>query len=181
MSRKRGQGQGGSLARASLRRRLPDRLVEARVRLALMLLLESWALQVCSSGAIHELPGSLPNRANRQSGKAMNVTRSPTPALGDTVTRLDRDEPTLNENAPGDPRDTTSPRAMVTLMRRLLCGDTLSATSRGACCDGCAAARRASKDRLRAGLPADWTVGDKMRIAAVVAYGLAQTVSHPLS
>src|SRR5690349_15503913 len=29
---------------------------------------------------------------------------------GDSVTRLDRDEPMLNANKPGDPRDTTSPR-----------------------------------------------------------------------
>ena len=33
-------------------------------------------------------------------------------SLGDEVTRLDRNEPTLNESLPGDPRDTTSPRAM---------------------------------------------------------------------
>jgi len=39
---------------------------------------------------------------------------------GDSVTRLDRDEPLLNTNHPGDPRDTTSPRAMANLMRRLL-------------------------------------------------------------
>ena len=32
--------------------------------------------------------------------------------LGDPVTRLDRDEPTLNENNPGDPRDTSTPNAL---------------------------------------------------------------------
>ena len=41
--------------------------------------------------------------------------------LGDEVTRFDRTEPSLNSNLPGDPRDTTSPRAMVGLLRRLLC------------------------------------------------------------
>src|SRR5262245_60188144 len=51
-------------------------------------------------------------------------------SLGDHVTRLDRDEPTLNSNDPGDPRDTTSPRAMVGLMSRVLCGDALSPASR---------------------------------------------------
>ena len=30
-------------------------------------------------------------------------------SLGDKVTRLDRNEPTLNESIPGDPRDTTTP------------------------------------------------------------------------
>jgi len=33
-------------------------------------------------------------------------------SLGDAVTRLDRNEPTLNSAIPGDPRDTTSPSAM---------------------------------------------------------------------
>ena len=34
-------------------------------------------------------------------------------SIGDEVTRLDRLEPDLNSNTPGDPRDTTTPRAMV--------------------------------------------------------------------
>jgi beta-lactamase class A len=79
---------------------------------------------------------------------------------GDEVTRLDRVEPDLNSNDPGDPRDTTSPRAMVSLAGRLLLGETLRASSRErllawlvACATG--------KDRLRAGLPADWKAGDK--------------------
>jgi beta-lactamase class A len=79
---------------------------------------------------------------------------------GDRVTRLDRDEPTLNGNEPGDPRDTTSPRAMVSLMERVLCGDALSRASR----ERLLAWLRASetgKARLRAGLPPSWTVGDK--------------------
>ena len=50
--------------------------------------------------------------------------------LGDTVARLDRVEPALNEAAPDDPRDTTTPRAMLGLMDRLLVGDVLSAASR---------------------------------------------------
>jgi beta-lactamase class A len=82
-------------------------------------------------------------------------------AQGDTVTRLDRNEPTLNDNTPGDPRDTTTPRAMVGLMRGLLCdSDALSAPSRArllAWMRGCQTGTR----RLRAGLPADWAVGDK--------------------
>ncbi len=49
---------------------------------------------------------------------------------GDTVTRLDRNEGALNSNDPGDPRDTTSPRAMVGLMRAILGGDVLKPASR---------------------------------------------------
>jgi beta-lactamase class A len=82
-------------------------------------------------------------------------------ACGDPVTRLDRNEPSLNSNLPGDPRDTTSPRAMAGLMRRLLCdGDALTVVSRDKLLGwlrGCQTCAR----RLRAGLPATWVVGDK--------------------
>ena len=41
-------------------------------------------------------------------------------SLGDATTRLDRNEPDLNVNDPGDDRDTTSPRAMISRARRAL-------------------------------------------------------------
>ena len=47
-------------------------------------------------------------------------------SLGDEVTRLDRNEPSLNEATPGDPRDTTSSRAMAASMQKVLVGDALS-------------------------------------------------------
>jgi beta-lactamase class A len=82
-------------------------------------------------------------------------------SAGDSVTRLDRVEPALNENVPGDARDTTSPRAMVALMRRILCGpDALSAASRERLLGwlrGC----ETGANRLRAGFPPDWSVGNK--------------------
>jgi beta-lactamase class A len=81
-------------------------------------------------------------------------------SLGDSVTRLDRNEPSLNSNDAGDPRDTTSPRAMVKLMRKVLCGDTLSPSGRERLL-GWLRACETGKDRLRAGLPRDWTLGSK--------------------
>ena len=81
-------------------------------------------------------------------------------SLGDSVTRLDRKEPALNSNDAGDPRDTTSPRAMVGLMRKILCGDALSPAGRDRLL-GWLRACETGKDRLRAGLPRDWIVGDK--------------------
>jgi beta-lactamase class A len=51
-------------------------------------------------------------------------------SLGDAVTRLDRVDTALNEALPGDPRDTTSPAAMVANMRGLLVGNKLSPASR---------------------------------------------------
>ena len=50
-------------------------------------------------------------------------------SLGDTVTRLDRAEPTLNQ-VPGEVRDTTTAAAMLGLMRTILLGNALSETSR---------------------------------------------------
>lgn len=81
-------------------------------------------------------------------------------ANGDSVTRLDRTEPALNENAPGDPRDTTSPAAMAALARRLITGDTLSAESRRTLFEWTAASITGFQ-RIRAGLPPGWPVGDK--------------------
>jgi beta-lactamase class A len=82
-------------------------------------------------------------------------------SLGDPVTRLDRNEPALNSNQPGDPRDTTSPRAMAGLMRSLLCGDVLLSTAGRDRLLGWLRACETGKERLRAGLPQDWIVGDK--------------------
>ena len=50
--------------------------------------------------------------------------------IGDDTTRLDRWETELNEGVPGDPRDTTTPRAMVATLETLLFGAVLSAASR---------------------------------------------------
>jgi beta-lactamase class A len=80
--------------------------------------------------------------------------------LGDRATRLDRWEIALNENAPGDVRDTTTPEAMVRLLRSLLIGPTLSTASRGTLM-GWMEASTTGLDRLRAGLPIGWRVGDK--------------------
>lgn len=81
-------------------------------------------------------------------------------AAGDTVTRLDRLEPALNQNAPGDPRDTSSPLAMLGLMRLFLFGDALNDTNRRRLQDWMIAANT-GLDRLRAGLPEGWIAGDK--------------------
>lgn len=80
-------------------------------------------------------------------------------SLGDQTTRLDRIETALNEGLPGDPRDTTSPVAMLGSMHRLLLGDALSAASRERLI-GWLIANKTGDKRLRAGMPG-WKVGDK--------------------
>ena len=81
-------------------------------------------------------------------------------SLGDNVTRLDRNEPTLNESLPGDPRDTTSPRAMAASMQKVLVGNVLSDGSRGQL-QAWLVGDKVGDKRLRAGLPGSWRIGDK--------------------
>jgi beta-lactamase class A len=79
---------------------------------------------------------------------------------GDEVTRLDRNEPSLNTNLPGDPRDTTTPRAMADTMTTLLLGDALSPESRNRLTRWLIDTKTGLA-RLRGGLPTDWVAGDK--------------------
>jgi beta-lactamase class A len=81
-------------------------------------------------------------------------------AIGDRQTRLDRWETALNSALAGDPRDTTTPGAMVGNLQQLLLGRVLAPDSR----EQLTAWMRANQTgdaRLRAGLPAGWVVGDK--------------------
>jgi beta-lactamase class A len=81
-------------------------------------------------------------------------------ALGDTTTRLDRNEPALNEAKPGDPRDTTTPLAMATLLQRLVRDPILSPASKNTLF-GWLRGTTTGTARIRAGVPSSWTVGDK--------------------
>ena len=79
---------------------------------------------------------------------------------GDDVTRLDDPEVALNFRASGDTRDTTTPAAMAHTLRRLVLGGALSEVSRQLLTGwliGC----RTGGNRLRAGLPPSWRIGDK--------------------
>jgi beta-lactamase class A len=79
---------------------------------------------------------------------------------GDTVSRLDHNEPELNRSPPGDPHDTTTPAAMAGNLRRFVLGEVLSTNSRQHLTEwlvGC----KTGNNRLRGGLPKDWKVGDK--------------------
>jgi len=80
---------------------------------------------------------------------------------GDSVTRLDRNEPDLNENAPGDERDTTTPEAMARTAARILTTDAVLNTAMRDKLIGWMRASTTGLDRLRAGLPAEWNSGDK--------------------
>ena len=81
-------------------------------------------------------------------------------SLGDKATRLDRIEPALNDVPPGTMRDTTTPAAMAQSVRALTLGDALSARSREQLTQWLIACKTGD-NRLRAGLPKDWRIGDK--------------------
>ena len=81
-------------------------------------------------------------------------------SLGDDTTRLDRIETALNEATPGDPRDTTTPAAMLETMQKLLLGGALSRASREQL-TAWLVANKTGDQRLRAGVPQGWRVGDK--------------------
>jgi len=78
--------------------------------------------------------------------------------IGDDRTRLDRWETDLNSAVPGDPRDTSTPRALGAGFRSVLTGDVLDPTHR----DLLVAWMRANTtSSMRAGLPAGWSTADK--------------------
>lgn len=95
----------------------------------------------------------------RELGGPAAVTRF-VRSLGDRVTRLDRWEPELNSAEPGRVTDTTSPRAITRTYGRLVLGDALNPRDRRLLTSWLLA-NTTSGDRFRAGLPDDWTLGDK--------------------
>ena len=80
--------------------------------------------------------------------------------LGDDTTRLDRIEPALNDVPPGDPRDTTTPRAMSTALRKAALGDGLPDSGRAQLVQWMSATQT-GLHRLRGGIPSDWRGADK--------------------
>ena len=82
-------------------------------------------------------------------------------ALGDQVSRLDRRETELNyHDGPDDIRDTTTAAAMMVNLHNLLFTPVLSPASRSQLA-AWLITNKTGDARLRAGIPADWLVGDK--------------------
>jgi len=81
-------------------------------------------------------------------------------SIGDREFRLDRWETELNSAIPGDPRDTTTPAAMMQSVQRLLLGDALGAPRRKQLVDWMVGTLTGD-ERIRAGSPAGAIVADK--------------------
>lgn len=80
--------------------------------------------------------------------------------LGDTVTRFDRTEPSLNSNIDGDEKDTTTPEAMSNLLRMVFTGSVLKPESLTRLKDWMVATSTGNA-RIRAGVPKGAIVADK--------------------
>lgn len=78
--------------------------------------------------------------------------------LGGRSSRLDRIEPALN--TPHGAKDSTTPQDAAAMLRALLAPSQLSARSRERL-EAWMIESRTGRNRLRAGLPADWRAGDK--------------------
>ena len=80
--------------------------------------------------------------------------------LGDTITRFDRTEPSLNTNIDGDEKDTTTPEAMSTLLRTVFTSTVLKPESLKLLKDWMVATTTGNA-RIRAGVPKGAVVADK--------------------
>jgi beta-lactamase class A len=81
-------------------------------------------------------------------------------SIGDKITRLDRNEPDLNEAIDGDKRDTTTPNAMVKSLHTLLFGDVLSQVSK-AQLKQWMIDNKATGSLFRSVLPDNWSIADR--------------------
>ncbi|MER7487823.1 class A beta-lactamase [Streptomyces sp. NPDC126497] len=95
---------------------------------------------------------------------------------GDRTSRLDRPEPRLTEWAPGETRDTTTPAAAARTFSELTTGDTLHPRDRARLVGWLKASLTGTK-RIKAGLPGDWTVGDKTGTGGASNHGTANDLA----
>ncbi|GHA95801.1 class A beta-lactamase [Streptomyces chryseus] len=80
--------------------------------------------------------------------------------MGDDVIRMERREPELSRWAPGDTRDTSTPRAMAEDLRAFVLGDVLGKDERAQLTTWLRT-NTTGDETIRAGMPEGWVVGDK--------------------
>ncbi len=85
--------------------------------------------------------------------------------LGDDVTRMERNEPSLNEWDPNNPRDTTTPRTFAANLRSFVLDDALGRPERDQLTTWLKT-NTTGAEVIRAGVPKNWVVGDKTGTAA---------------
>lgn len=127
--------------------------------------------ELCAA-AVSQSDGAAGNLLLRELGGPVAITgfcRS----IGDLTTRLDSWEPELNSATAGRIEDTTSPVAIARTYTRLVLGDVLTAPARRRLM-GWLRNSKTDDNRVRAGLPINWTAADNTGSAN---YGIANDVS----
>ncbi|MFD1500475.1 class A beta-lactamase [Streptosporangium lutulentum] len=130
--------------------------------------------QLCRAG-ITKSDGFAGNTLLKQIGGPRGLTEF-FRAIGDQTSRLDRPEPGLTEWKPGEKRDTTTPEAAAQTFTKITTGKTLHAHDRARLV-GWLKAGLTGANRIRAGLPKNWTVGDKTGTGGASNYGTANDVA----
>ncbi|WP_338930810.1 class A beta-lactamase [Streptomyces netropsis] len=80
--------------------------------------------------------------------------------IGDDDTRMERREPELNRWAPGETRDTSTPRALAKDLRAYVLGDVLGKSEKDRLTKWLRT-NTTGNELIRAGVPKGWVVGDK--------------------
>ncbi|WP_017667594.1 class A beta-lactamase [Sandarakinorhabdus sp. AAP62] len=99
-------------------------------------------------------------------------------ATGDRITRLDRNEPEMNNERPGDPRDTTTPTAMLATTRALVEGGILSSAARRTLF-GWMQASKTADSMIRAALPPGWQEANKTGAGSWHARNIVSVITPP--
>ncbi|MBE1531097.1 class A beta-lactamase [Actinomadura algeriensis] len=130
--------------------------------------------QLCRAG-ITKSDGFAGNTLLKQIGGPSGLTKF-FRSTGDRVSRLDRPEPYLTEWGPGEVRDTTTPAASARTFAELTTGKALHPDDRTRLVGWLKASLTGAK-RIKAGLPPDWTIGDKTGTGGAANHGTAGDIA----
>ena len=99
-------------------------------------------------------------------------------SIADQTTRIDRNEPEMNNETPGDPRDTTTPTAMLATSRALVEGRILSPVARKTLY-GWMQASKTADTMIRAALPPSWQEANKTGAGSWRARNIVSVITPP--
>jgi beta-lactamase class A len=99
-------------------------------------------------------------------------------SIADQTTRIDRNEPEMNNETPGDPRDTTTPTAMLATSRALVEGRILSPAARRTLF-GWMQASKTADTMIRAALPLGWQEANKTGAGSWRARNIVSVITPP--
>jgi len=99
-------------------------------------------------------------------------------SIADQTTRIDRNEPEMNNETPGDPRDTTTPAAMLATSRALVEGRILSPAARRTLF-GWMQASKTADTMIRAALPLGWQEANKTGAGSWRARNIVSVITPP--